>query len=58
MGCGICAAECPACAIQLHHFETEQFEVMIKALLAGDPGDNDERNVATQQQGNRLARKI
>ncbi len=33
MGCGICASECPARAIQLHHFETDQFEVMIKELL-------------------------
>jgi heterodisulfide reductase subunit A len=35
MGCGICAAECPARAIQLHHFETDQFMVMIKQLFAG-----------------------
>ncbi len=33
MGCGICVSECPARAIQLHHFETDQFEVMIRALL-------------------------
>ena len=36
MGCGICAAECPARAIQLHHFETDQFVVMIKQLFAGE----------------------
>ena len=33
MGCGICAAECPARAIQLNHFETDQFKVMIEDLL-------------------------
>ena len=40
MGCGICAAECPARAIQLHHFETDQFEVMIKQLFAGENVEN------------------
>ncbi|MCX6902320.1 MAG: 4Fe-4S binding protein, partial [Verrucomicrobia bacterium] len=35
MGCGICASECPARAIQLHHFETDQFIVMIKQLFNG-----------------------
>ncbi|MFC1762378.1 FAD-dependent oxidoreductase [Planctomycetota bacterium] len=33
MGCGICASECPARAIQLHHFETDQFTVMIEQLF-------------------------
>ncbi len=33
MGCGICAAECPAHAIQLRHFESEQFSLMIEELL-------------------------
>ena len=38
MGCGICAAECPACAIQLSHFETGQFCMMLDTLLAvGNP---------------------
>jgi heterodisulfide reductase subunit A-like polyferredoxin len=41
MGCGICAAECPARAIQLHHFETDQFEVMIKQLFAGENAENE-----------------
>ncbi len=36
MGCGICVSECPARAIQLHHFETDQFAVMIRELLACD----------------------
>jgi heterodisulfide reductase subunit A-like polyferredoxin len=36
MGCGICVAECPARAIQLHHFETDQFQVMIQALFANE----------------------
>ncbi len=40
MGCGICAAECPARAIQLHHFETDQFAVMIKQLFAEGNGGN------------------
>jgi heterodisulfide reductase subunit A-like polyferredoxin len=39
MGCGICASECPARAIQLHHFETDQFLVMIRQLFAADQGD-------------------
>jgi heterodisulfide reductase subunit A-like polyferredoxin len=33
MGCGICAAECPAHAIQLNHFETKQFGNMIDELF-------------------------
>jgi heterodisulfide reductase subunit A-like polyferredoxin len=39
MGCGICASECPARAIQLHHFETDQFLVMIRQLFAGGNGE-------------------
>jgi heterodisulfide reductase subunit A len=33
MGCGICAAECPACAIKLNHFETKQFSSMLDELF-------------------------
>ncbi len=33
MGCGICVSECPAHAIQLRHFESEQFKAMIENLL-------------------------
>ena len=33
MGCGICASECPACAISLRHFETVQFDGMIEELF-------------------------
>jgi heterodisulfide reductase subunit A len=33
MGCGICASECPARAIQLNHFESRQFNIMLEALL-------------------------
>jgi len=33
MGCGICVAECPARAIQLNHFKTGQFNVMIDSLF-------------------------
>ncbi len=39
MGCGICASECPARAIQLHHFETDQFNVMIRQLFASGDGE-------------------
>jgi heterodisulfide reductase subunit A-like polyferredoxin len=38
MGCGICASECPARAIQLNHFVTDQFRVMIRMLFAGGSG--------------------
>ena len=33
MGCGICASECPAQAIQLRNFESDQFQGMLEALL-------------------------
>ncbi len=33
MGCGICASECPARAIQLNHFKSSQFKVMIDKLF-------------------------
>jgi heterodisulfide reductase subunit A len=39
MGCGICASECPARAIQLHHFETDQFNVMIRQLFDAGNGE-------------------
>jgi heterodisulfide reductase subunit A-like polyferredoxin len=39
MGCGICASECPARAIQLHHFNTDQFLVMIRQLFAAPNGE-------------------
>jgi heterodisulfide reductase subunit A-like polyferredoxin len=39
MGCGLCASECPARAIQLNHFETDQFTVMIKTLFANQNGE-------------------
>jgi len=39
MGCGICASECPARAIQLNHFETDQFRAMIRTLFAEGNGD-------------------
>jgi heterodisulfide reductase subunit A-like polyferredoxin len=55
MGCGICAAECPARAIQLHHFETDQFMVMIKQLLAGANGGT---GAQTSRQGKTLLEKV
>jgi heterodisulfide reductase subunit A len=33
MGCGICAAECPARAIQLNHFKSDYFKIMIDKLF-------------------------
>ena len=33
MGCGICVSECPARAIQLNHFESKQFSIMLDNLL-------------------------
>jgi heterodisulfide reductase subunit A-like polyferredoxin len=33
MGCGICAAECPARAIQLNHFLSDHFRNMIDKLF-------------------------
>ena len=39
MGCGICVSECPARAIQLHYFETDQFNVMIRQMFAGGNGE-------------------
>jgi len=34
-GCGICAAECPAKAIQLSWYEDEQLLCKVDALLEG-----------------------
>jgi heterodisulfide reductase subunit A2 len=33
MGCGICASECPARAIQLNHFKSDYFKIMIDNLF-------------------------
>jgi heterodisulfide reductase subunit A-like polyferredoxin len=33
MGCGICASECPAKAIQLNHFKSDHFKIMIDNLF-------------------------
>ena len=40
MGCGICAAECPAHAIQLNHFETKQFSSMLDELFQVQKDEN------------------
>ena len=40
MGCGICAAECPACAIQLNHFESRQFKTMLDELFTVKEEEN------------------
>ncbi len=42
MGCGICASECPAHAIQLAHFESRQFDVMLDELFQVQPEENVE----------------
>jgi heterodisulfide reductase subunit A-like polyferredoxin len=36
-GCGVCAGECPAKAIQLQHYRDEQMLVKTEALFAGAP---------------------
>ena len=54
MGCGICVSECPARAIQLHHFETDQFGVMIRELLACN---GSVRTVAAKQHAGELTGK-
>jgi heterodisulfide reductase subunit A-like polyferredoxin len=41
MGCGICASECPAQAIQLRNFESHQFECMLQALLTESSEGNE-----------------
>jgi heterodisulfide reductase subunit A len=55
MGCGICASECPARAIQLHHFETDQFNVMIQQMFAGG---NGEMFVETSSKEKELMEKV
>jgi ferredoxin len=36
-GCGICAAECPAQAIQLAHYTDAQLAAEVRALLSPQP---------------------
>ena len=47
MGCGICASECPARAIQLAHFEADQFRVMIDKLFEREVFSNEPRHIRT-----------
>jgi len=47
MGCGICASECPAHAAHLHHFEADQFRVMIDELFRREVFDNELRHIRT-----------
>jgi len=47
MGCGICASECSARAIQLHHFEADQFSVMIDKLFSKEVFNNEPRHIQT-----------
>jgi ferredoxin len=37
-GCGTCAAECPAQAIQLSHYTNQQMAAKVKALVRPKPG--------------------
>lgn len=39
MGCGICSSECPAQAIQLRNFQSDQFAAMLEALLSEPRGE-------------------
>jgi Fe-S-cluster-containing dehydrogenase component len=55
MGCGICVSECPARAIQLHHFETDQFNVMIRQLFSGGNGELIEESTSKSKE---LAGKV
>jgi heterodisulfide reductase subunit A len=36
-GCGSCAAECPARAIELMHFKEDQLEEKVRALIMEIP---------------------
>jgi heterodisulfide reductase subunit A-like polyferredoxin len=47
MGCGICASECPARAAQLHHFEADQFRVMIDKLFSREVFNHELRRIRT-----------
>jgi heterodisulfide reductase subunit A-like polyferredoxin len=47
MGCGICASECPAYAAQLHHFEADQFKVMIDELFGKEVLNYESGNIRT-----------
>jgi len=42
MGCGICASECSAHAIQLNHSKANQFTIMLDELFQIKRGDNHE----------------
>jgi ferredoxin len=37
-GCGLCAAECPARAIQLMHYTDAQMAAEVRALVAPEQG--------------------
>lgn len=39
MGCGICSSECPAEAIRLRNFQSDQFTAMLEALLSEPRGE-------------------
>jgi ferredoxin len=46
MGCGICAEECPASAIQLNHFEAQHFNVILDNLFL--PLRNEDKTQKTK----------
>jgi len=45
-GCGVCAVECPASAITMHHFTDDQLSVMIKAALETRPPEGKPKALA------------
>ena len=45
-GCGVCAVECPASAITMHHFTDDQLSVMIKAALETPPREGKPKALA------------
>ncbi len=50
-GCGVCAAECPAKAIQLAHYTDEQVAAAVDALLEPEPRYHGEPSSTTAQGG-------
>ena len=45
-GCGVCAVECPASAITMHHFTDDQLSAMIKAALETWPPEGKPKALA------------
>jgi heterodisulfide reductase subunit A len=45
-GCGVCAVECPASAITMHHFTDDQLSAMISAALETWPSNGKPKAIA------------